>query len=66
MQGRVVIWVDQETSLVLKTEYHDKLTDRVIVTNEVTDIQYNVAVDPAQFVLETPAGATLQDNRGPR
>jgi outer membrane lipoprotein-sorting protein len=63
MQGRIIIWVDQETSFVLKTEQHDKFTDQVIVTNQVTNVQYNVEVDPARFVFTPPAGATVQDNR---
>ncbi len=65
MQGRIVIWVDQETSFVLKTEWHDKFTDKVIVTDEVTNVQYNVAVDPAEFVLTPPAGSQVQDHRNP-
>lgn len=65
MQGRIVVWVDQETSLVLKTEWHDKFTDKVIVTNEVTNVQYNAAVDPAEFALTPPVGSHVQDNRHP-
>lgn len=65
MQGRIIIWVDQETSFVLKTEQHSKFDDKVIVTTEVTSVQYNVPIDPARFVLTPPAGAQLLDNRGP-
>ena len=63
MQGRIVIWVDKETFLVLKLEQHSKFDDKVIMTDQVTSVQYNAAVDPAKFKFTPPAGATIVDNR---
>ena len=63
MNGRQVIWVDKETFFVLKQELHSIDSDQIIMTSEVTQIQYNVPIDPAQFTFTPPAGATVADNR---
>ena len=63
MQGRTMIWVDKGTFFVLKIEQHSTTDDKVIVTSQVTGVQYNLSVDPAQFTFVPPAGATLVDNR---
>ena len=63
MNGRQVIWVDKETFFVLKQELHSMDGDQIIMTNEVTQIQYNVPIDPVQFTFTPPAGSTIADNR---
>lgn len=63
LAGRLVLWVDQETFFVLKQEQHAAADDKVIETREVTQIQYNIALDPALFTFTPPAGATIMDNR---
>lgn len=63
MNGRLVVWIDKETFFVLKQEQHSTEDDTIITTREVTQIQYNVPIDPAQFTFTPPAGATVADNR---
>lgn len=63
VNGRLVVWIDKETFFVLKQEQHSTEDDKIITTREVTQIQYNVPIDPAQFTFTPPAGATVADNR---
>jgi len=63
MNGRQVIWVDKETFFVLKSVLYSPTDDQPVVTNEVTSIQYNIALDPALFTFTPPPGAKVQDFR---
>jgi outer membrane lipoprotein-sorting protein len=63
LNGRRVIWVDQETFFILKNELHRLSDDRVTSTIEVTRIQYNVPLDRALFTFTPPADAKLLDLR---
>jgi outer membrane lipoprotein-sorting protein len=63
MNGRLVIWVDQETFFVLKQEQHRPENDQIVLTREVTQVQYNQAIDPARFAFTPPPGASITDNR---
>lgn len=60
--GRRVLWIDQQTFLVLKAvRYGESGTPREI--SDVTSVQYNVPIDPSRFSFTPPAGATVHDNR---
>jgi outer membrane lipoprotein-sorting protein len=61
--GRMLLWVDQETAFILKFERYLPGTDQLAERSEVVEVQYNVALDPAEFTFELPAGARLVDNR---
>jgi outer membrane lipoprotein-sorting protein len=63
MNGRRVIWVDQETFFILRNELHRLSDDHVVSTIEVTRIQYNVPLDPALFAFTSPANAKVLDLR---
>ena len=63
MNGRLVVWIDQETFFVLKQEQHRLADDQIFTMHEVTQIQYNVSIDPAEFTFTPPAGATVADYR---
>ncbi len=63
MNGREIIWVDQETFFVLKREIHATDSDKVLMTDEVTNVQYNVAIDPARLAFTPPANVPVSDNR---
>jgi outer membrane lipoprotein-sorting protein len=55
------IWVDAETYLILKSE--QTLDGTPVYTATVTNIQYNVPIDPARFSFSLPAGARVRDAR---
>ena len=63
MNGRQVIWVDKETFFVLKQELHSTDSDQVIMSSQVTSIQYNAPIDPARFTFTPPPNAQIQDLR---
>jgi outer membrane lipoprotein-sorting protein len=63
MNGRLVLWVDQETFFVLKQEQYSTDGTQVIMTSEVSQVQYNAALDPSLFTFVPPAGAGISDNR---
>jgi outer membrane lipoprotein-sorting protein len=63
LNGRRVIWVDQETFFVLKSELHRLQDDRVIATIETTYVEYNPRLDKALFKFTPPAGARILDLR---
>lgn len=63
MNGRLVVWIDKETFFVLKQEQHSIAGDKIILTREVTQIQYNGSIDATVFTFTPPAGATIADNR---
>ncbi len=60
IMGRRLIWVDQQTFFVLKSERYSvyrtaQLADRATVTG----LQYNVAIPASRFVFTPPPGARL-------
>ena len=63
LNGRRVIWVDQETFFILKNELHRLSDDQVVSTIEVTRIQYNTPLDRALFAFTPPADAKVLDLR---
>ncbi|MFZ3070565.1 MAG: outer membrane lipoprotein-sorting protein [Anaerolineaceae bacterium] len=63
MNGRLVLWVDKETYFVLKQEQYNQEGSQVLLTSEVTQVQYNAPLDPGLFSFTPPAGAHLIDNR---
>ena len=63
MNGKLMIWVDKETFFVLKQEQYSIQGDTVIMSSEVQQVQYNVAIDPARFTFTPPSGLQVQDYR---
>lgn len=61
--GREVIWVDKNTFFVLKHELHSTKGDQLLLRREVTEVQYNPALDAALFIFTPPAGARVVDYR---
>jgi len=63
MNGRLVMWVDKETFFILKQELYNAEGNQVIMSIEVTQVQYNVPIDPGLFTFTPPARANTTDNR---
>jgi outer membrane lipoprotein-sorting protein len=63
MNGPETIWVDKETYVVLKRMVQDPTNQRVVYTNEVTSIRYNLALADTTFQFSPPPGTTVHDNR---
>jgi outer membrane lipoprotein-sorting protein len=55
------VWVDTETYLILKSV--QMLDGTPVYTSTVTNVQYNVPIDPARFAFALPAGARVRDAR---
>ncbi|HEX6292039.1 MAG TPA: hypothetical protein VFZ66_22825 [Herpetosiphonaceae bacterium] len=65
LNGRQVLWIDQQTFFVLKAELYGQGSDQPIATREISAMQYNTAIDARQFSFTPPASATVQDMRQP-
>ncbi len=63
MNGRRVIWVDQETFYVLKNELHRLSDDRIVAVIQVTSIRYNIGLSAALFQFTPPPDAKVLDLR---
>lgn len=63
MNGRLVIWIDMETFFVLKQELYSTEGSQLIMSSEVTQVQYNIPLDPGLFTFTPPADTSIVDNR---
>ena len=61
--GRRIIGVDKETFFLLKAVQYSPTDGSVVWTMEVTDIQYNIPVDPGIFSFTPPLRAQVYDYR---
>lgn len=61
--GRRIIWVDKETFFLIKAVQYSPTDGSVIWAMEVTDIQFNIAIDPGIFSFTPPPGAQVHDYR---
>jgi len=61
--GRRVIWVDKETSFLLKAVQYSPTDGSVVGVLEVTHIQYNIPIDCGVFSFTPPPGAQVSDLR---
>lgn len=62
VNSRFTVWVDKGTFFILKQEQSTDM-GQVIRLWEVTQIQYNVTIDPAQFAFTPPLGVSVTDLR---
>jgi outer membrane lipoprotein-sorting protein len=63
MNGRLVIWIDKETFFILKQELYSTEGSQLIMSSEVTLVQYNIPLDSGLFAFTPPADASIIDNR---
>lgn len=61
--GPQTIWIDQETYFILRREIKDLNDKAIIYAMTVTDICYNIAIDPGTFILTVPDGTIIYDDR---
>lgn len=61
--GPSTIWVDQETFFVLKVAQYSGTDGTLLSTTEVTNIHYNVPIDPTRFRFTPPSDAKIADER---
>jgi outer membrane lipoprotein-sorting protein len=61
--GRMMVWVDTQSFLPLKSEVLDT-SGNVMDRSEVTSIDYDVAIPDATFAYVAPAGATVRNFTG--
>ena len=63
LNGHETIWVDKNTFFVLKHELYSTEGNQLLLRSEVTDVQYNRAVDSRLFVSPAPSDAQILDYR---
>jgi hypothetical protein len=63
LNGRQVLWIDQETFFVLKAELYGPDADSPVATTEITSVAYNAPIAADQFTFAPPANAVVQDLR---
>ncbi len=61
--GMATLWIDAETLRVVRMEVSRVSEDGTDLPEDALDIEYDIAVDPALFEFETPAGAKVVDAR---
>ncbi|MGH2459125.1 MAG: LolA family protein [Chloroflexota bacterium] len=61
--AEIVVWVDQQSFLPLKTEVRNAV-GVVLDRSEVTSVAYNVAIPDSVFSYSPPAGATISNING--
>lgn len=61
--GRRVIWVDKETFFLLKAVQYSPTDGSTTGVMEVTQVQYNIPIEPGVFSFTPPPGARVDDLR---
>jgi outer membrane lipoprotein-sorting protein len=61
--GTATLWIDAETLRIVRMEVSRVSEDGTDLPKDALDIEYDIAVDPALFEFETPAGAKVVDAR---
>ena len=61
--GQMLVWVDKQSFLPLKTEVRDQ-SGALLERSEVTAVEYNVAIPDSTFTYTPPAGATVSEFTG--
>ncbi len=59
LNSRWFIWVDRETFFILKQEQRSLTGNEIVYGSQVTEVQYNVPIDPAEFNFTPPPGASV-------
>lgn len=63
LQGRRVLWIDAETSMVLRVDQYSGADGALLSRTVATEVEIGPAAGVGQFSFTPPAGARVQDLR---